>query len=105
MLSSSSATIVAETLPAVRAAAVDISKSFYAGLFEAHPELLDLFNRGNQANGDQQRALAGAVIAFAESLVAGKPGGPASIDPVLRRIAHKHASLGIRPEQYTIVRL
>ncbi|MEV6606997.1 globin domain-containing protein [Kutzneria sp. NPDC051319] len=98
MLSSSSATIVAATLPAVRAAAVDISTTFYAGMFAEHPALLDLFNRGNQANGDQQRALAGAVIAYAESLLDG-----VDVDPVVRRIAHKHASLGIRPEQYTIV--
>ncbi|MFC0542907.1 globin domain-containing protein [Kutzneria chonburiensis] len=98
MLSSSSATVVAATLPAVREAAVDISKHFYATMFADHPGLLDLFNRGNQANGDQQRALAGAVIAFAQSLVDDVPVGP-----VLHRIAHKHASLGIRPEQYTLV--
>ena len=98
MLSSSSATVVAATLPAVRAAAVDITKRFYATMFADHPELLDLFNRGNQANGDQQRALAGAVIAYAQSLVDDVPVGP-----VLDRIAHKHASLGIRPEQYTLV--
>jgi nitric oxide dioxygenase len=98
MLSSSSATIVAATLPAVRAAAVDISKSFYASMFAEHPALLDVFNRGNQATGDQQKALAGAVIAYARSLVGG-----VDVGPVVQRIAHKHASLGIRPEQYTIV--
>ncbi|QUQ66279.1 globin domain-containing protein [Kutzneria sp. CA-103260] len=98
MLSSSSATIVAATLPAVRAAAVDISTTFYASMFAEHPALLDLFNRGNQANGDQQRALAGAVIAYAHSLIGGT-----DVDQVVRRIAHKHASLSIRPEQYTIV--
>jgi nitric oxide dioxygenase len=70
-------------------------------MFAAHPELeRDLFNRGNQAQGDQQRALAGAIAAYAGLLVA--EDGP---DPraVLARIAHKHASLGIREEQYPIV--
>ena len=54
----------------------------------------------NQAQGDQQRALAGAVAAYATLLVT--EGGP---DPqeVLGRIAHKHASLGITEDQYPIV--
>ena len=67
------------------------------------PELLDLFSRSAQATGAQRRALAGAVAAFATSL-AGQT-GPHSvpIDVMIERIAHRHASLGIRPEQYTIV--
>jgi hypothetical protein len=42
----------------------------YRHLFAEHPELLDgVFNRGNQARGEQQRALAGSVAAFAAALV------------------------------------
>jgi len=78
-----------------------ITAAFYDTMFAAHPELLDVFNRGNQANGDQRQALAAAVVAFAAHLIdGGEPGRP---DPVIGRIAHKHASLGIRPEQYEIV--
>ena len=59
-----------------------------------------MFNQGNQATGEQSRALAASVVAYAVQLV--DPGAP-SFAHVLRRIAYKHASLGIRPEQYTIV--
>ncbi|MFI6935390.1 globin domain-containing protein [Streptomyces sp. NPDC050287] len=101
MLSEQSAPVVRATLPAVGAAIGNITELFYRKLFEAHPELLrDLFNRGNQANGDQQKALAGSIAAFA-GLLLEKP--DARPDAMLARIAHKHASLGITSGQYKIV--
>ncbi|MET8446406.1 globin domain-containing protein [Streptomyces sp. NPDC005209] len=101
MLSDQSATTVRATLPAVGAAIGEITARFYAGLFSAHPELLrDLFNRGNQAAGTQRQALAGSIAAFATHLVDQPERRP---DAMLGRIAHKHASLGIAPEQYAIV--
>jgi len=69
-------------------------------MFADHPELLRVFNQGNQATGEQSRALAGSVVAYAVQLI--EPEAP-SFGHVLRRIAYKHVSLGIRPEQYTIV--
>ncbi|GAA3194094.1 globin domain-containing protein [Actinocorallia longicatena] len=101
MLSEPSAAIVRATLPAVGAAIDEITAVFYRNMFAARPELLrDLFNRGNQADGSQSRALAGAVAGFASMLVAEPDRRP---DQLLARIAHKHASLGIAPEQYPIV--
>ncbi|WP_327314592.1 globin domain-containing protein [Streptomyces sp. NBC_01235] len=102
MLSEQSAATVRATLPAVGAAIGEISERFYAGLFAAHPDLLrDLFNRGNQAAGTQRQALAGSIAAFATHLVEHPEDRP---DAMLTRIAHKHASLGIAPEQYEVVR-
>ncbi|GAA2137146.1 FAD-binding oxidoreductase [Nocardioides koreensis] len=101
MLSPSATEVVRATLPVIGAAIDEITPVFYRRMFAAHPELeRDLFNRGNQAQGEQQRALAGAIAAYATLLVT--PGGP---DPreVLTRIAHKHASLGITEDQYPIV--
>ncbi|MFV2020937.1 globin domain-containing protein [Micromonospora sp. LOL_023] len=100
MLSESSATVVTTTLPAVQAHGEAITGRFYSRMFAAHPELLDLFNRGNQATGQQRAALAAAVVAYAEHLTGASrlPWGP-----VLDRIAHKHASLGITATQYPIV--
>ncbi|MFL4910237.1 globin domain-containing protein [Streptomyces sp. MMS24-I2-30] len=101
MLSQQSTPVVRETLPAVRAAIGEIAEVFYARMFDAHPELLrDLFNRGNQAGGEQQKALAGSITAFAELLLAHPDVRP---DTMLARIANKHASLGITSEQYKIV--
>lgn len=102
MLSEPSAATVRATLPAVGAAIGEIADRFYERLFAAHPELLrDLFNRGNQASGTQRRALAGSIAAFATHLVERPDERP---DVLLNRIAHKHASLGIAPEQYATVR-
>ena len=101
MLSTKSAQVVEATLPVIGAAIGDITPVFYKRMFAAHPELeRDLFNRGNQAQGDQQSALAGAIAAYATLLVADDGRDPLD---VLGRIAHKHASLGITADQYPIV--
>lgn len=98
MLSAASAAVVRATLPVVRDHAAAITAEFYPSMFAAHPELLNLFNQGNQASGKQQIALASAVVAYAQHLLDGTPFGP-----IADRIAHKHVSLGVRPDQYPIV--
>ena len=66
MLSPQSTEVIRATLPVVGAAIGDITTLFYRTMFDAHPELeRDLFNRGNQKQGEQQKALAGAIAAFA----------------------------------------
>lgn len=102
MLSSDHAEAARATFPAVTANGAAITGAFYAAMFAAHPELRNLFKQGNQANGEQRRALAGSVAAFAEHLVTEEPAVP--FQRILSRIAHNYASLGVRPEQYTIVR-
>ncbi|MYS08139.1 hemin transporter [Streptomyces sp. SID6041] len=101
MLSEQSVPVVRATLPAVGGALDQITERFYGRLFAAHPELLrDLFNRGNQAGGEQQKALAGAIAAFASALLERPDERP---DAMLSRIAHKHASLGVMSAQYKTV--
>ena len=101
MLSDRSRPVVEATLPAIGAAIPEIAGRFYRRLFTEHPELLDgTFNRGNQAEGSQQAALAGSVAAFATALVKSPEELP---EHLLSRIAHKHASLGISPGQYQVV--
>ncbi|MEV8127795.1 globin domain-containing protein [Streptomyces sp. NPDC085944] len=101
MLSPESAAVVRATLPVVGNALDEITARFYGTMFDEHPELLDgLFNRGNQATGEQRRALAGSIAAFAQALLAHPDARP---DAMLSRIAHKHAALGITEDQYTIV--
>ena len=100
LLSPESLNVVQATAPVVAAHADQITANFYPRMFNAHPELLRVFNQGNQATGEQSKALAGSVVAYAVQLI--DPEAP-SFDHVMRRIAYKHVSLGIRPEQYTIV--
>ncbi|MFE9749386.1 hypothetical protein ACFYOT_31120 [Saccharothrix saharensis] len=69
VLSPVSAGIVRVTLPVVRDHAVRITGEFHPSLLAAHPELLDLFNQGNQANGEQCVASASAAVAFAGHLL------------------------------------
>src|SRR3954469_4775932 len=101
MLSDKARPVIEATLPAVGENIQLIAERFYQHLFEAHPELLDgTFNRGNQAEGSQQQALAGSVAMFASVLVTHPDQQPWHL---LSRVAHKHASLGVRPEQYDVV--
>jgi nitric oxide dioxygenase len=99
-LSPQSAAVVAATAEVVAAHADKITSTFYPDMFEAHPELLNVFNTANQAVGEQPKALAASVVAFAVQLI--DPAAP-DFTPVLQRIAHKHVSLGIRAPEYTIV--
>lgn len=92
---------VRATLPLVGSKIAEIAPNFYQRMFSAHPDLLrDTFNRGNQAQGAQQKALAASVATFATLLV--NPDGP-SPDELLSRIGHKHVSLGITEDQYQVV--
>ena len=101
MLSETSAPIVKATLPAVGENIQTIAQRFYEHLFEAHPELFDgVFNRGNQADGHQQQALAGSIAAYA-SMLLDRPGEVP--EALLSRISHKHAALAVEPKQYKIV--
>ncbi|MEO5313510.1 FAD-binding oxidoreductase [Pseudarthrobacter sp. CC12] len=101
MLSETSYPVIQATLPVVGEHIQEIASRFYKHMFGEHPELLNgLFNRGNQADGRQQQALAGSVVTFAGFLVNDPTHLP---DHLLSRISHKHVSLGLSPEQYQVV--
>lgn len=100
-LSAEHAEVIKATLPLVGSKINEITPIFYKRMFAAHPELIaNTFNRGNQKQGDQQKALAASIATFATMLV-----NPDAPDPVqlLSRIGHKHVSLGITADQYDIV--
>ncbi|MCW2134094.1 globin domain-containing protein [Arthrobacter sp. VKM Ac-2550] len=101
MLSDTSTPIIKATLPVVGDNIQEIAQRFYRHMFDERPDLLDgLFNRGNQADGKQQQALAGSIAAFATTLIEKPDDLP---DHLLSRIAHKHVSLGLEAGQYQIV--
>jgi nitric oxide dioxygenase len=100
VLSPESTATVKATAGVVAEHSVEITTRFYPHMFDAHPELMRVFNKANQAIGEQPRALAASVVAYAVSLI--DPEAP-DFGPVMRRIAHKHVSLGIKSYEYPIV--
>ncbi|KVT37848.1 NO-inducible flavohemoprotein [Burkholderia multivorans] len=98
MLTQQTKDIVKATAPVLAQHGYDIIQCFYRRLFDAHPELKNVFNMTHQEQGQQQQALARAVYAYAENIE-----NPGSLAAVLKNIANKHASLGVRPEHYPIV--
>lgn len=98
MLDSTVRQTVKATAPVLETHGVDLTRHFYARMFQHNPELREVFNQGHQRSGTQQQALAMAVAAYARHI-----DDPSVLMPVLERIAHKHVSLGIRAEHYGIV--
>lgn len=100
LLSPESEAVVKATAGVVAANAENITSAFYPHMFEHNPELLRVFNKANQAIGEQPKALAASVVAYAVHLI--DPDAP-DFTPIMNRIAHKHVSLGIKGTDYTIV--
>lgn len=98
MLQQQTIDIIKSTVPVLEVHGVTITKTFYKNMFTAHPELLNVFNQTNQEKGRQQTALANTVYAAAKYI-----DNLEAIIPAVMLIAHKHRSLGIKPEQYPIV--
>ncbi|KZL86983.1 nitric oxide dioxygenase [Colletotrichum incanum] len=90
--------IVKSTAPVLKVHGETITTLFYKDMIDTHPELKNVFSLRNQASGEQPRALAQSVLAYA-TYIDDLPRLKAAVE----RIAHKHASLYIRPEQYDIV--
>jgi len=100
MISDVSRPYIDASVPVLREHGLAITKLFYSNMLSARPELTRLFNMGNQASGAQQQSLASAVFAYAANI-----GAPEALGPVVKRIVHKHVSIGIRAEHYPIVGL
>ncbi|WP_171046283.1 NO-inducible flavohemoprotein [Lentibacillus cibarius] len=90
--------IVKSTAPVLKENSTDIGKRFYELLFEKVPELRNIFNQTNQKRGLQQEALVYSVYAAGENIDSLE-----NIDELVERIAEKHVSLGVKPEQYPVV--
>lgn len=98
MITERQKTLIKETVPVLRENGVALTTHFYKRMFSHNPELKNVFNMGNQANGRQQLSLALAVLAYAENIE-----DPSVLLGAVNKIGHKHASLNIQPEQYDIV--
>ena len=98
MLDQQTIETIKDTVPVLEKRGTEITTRFYEMMFQNHPELLNIFNHANQKQGRQQQALANAVYAAAQHI-----DDLETILPTVKQIAHKHRSLGVKPEQYPIV--
>jgi len=98
MLSPEARPYIDASVPVLREHGLAITRTFYSNMFAEHPELTQIFNMGNQASGAQQQSLASAVFAYAANI-----DNPDALAPVVSRIVHKHASVGITAHHYPIV--
>lgn len=98
MLNSTIIKTIKTTVPALKLHADAITEHFYPLLFERHPEVIPYFNQTNQGKGTQAKALANAVIAYGANI-----DQLGNLSEAVKKIVHKHASLGILPEQYDAV--
>ncbi|MGE8539364.1 MAG: globin domain-containing protein [Acinetobacter sp.] len=90
--------LVQATVPVLRENGVALTTYFYNRMLNNHPELKNTFNMDHQSTGRQPRALAAAVLAYAENIT-----NPSVLAKAVERITTKHVSLDIQPDQYAIV--
>jgi nitric oxide dioxygenase len=98
MLSPQTIAIVKATAPVVAEHAETITRRFYNLMFAGNPEVQAYFNPAHQHSGGQQRALAGAICAYAANI-----DNLGALGMAVELIAQKHCSLGIQPELYPVV--
>lgn len=98
MLSEKTVQIVKSTAPILQEHGEALTRHFYKRMFSHNPEVAPFFNPAHQSAGKQQRALAGAITAYAANIDNLEVLGGA-----VELIAQKHASLMIKPEHYPIV--
>jgi nitric oxide dioxygenase len=94
-LSEQTKSIVRATVPALAAHGTTITAAMYKRLFQ-DPEVRDLFNQANQGeDGRQTKALAHAILAYAQNI-----DNLPALGPAVERIAQKHVGLHIQPRHY-----
>ncbi|MDX5481707.1 MAG: NO-inducible flavohemoprotein [Hymenobacteraceae bacterium] len=98
MMTTEQKELIKATVPILREHGVALTTHFYNRMFTHNPELKNVFNLGNQGSGKQQLSLASAVLAYAENIE-----DPSVLVSAVTKIGHKHMSLDIRPEHYSIV--
>lgn len=97
-LSAQTIALVKATVPALEAHGLEITRRMYQRMF-ANEAIRDLFNQSHHGEtGSQPKALASAILAYAQNIERLEVLGPA-----VERIAQKHVGLQILPEHYPAV--
>lgn len=98
MLTANQIALIKASVPFLEEHGLELTTHFYRRMLEGNPELKNVFNQAHQMKGEQQMSLAVAVLAYAKNIE-----NPSVLAGAVRRIAQKHCTIGIRPEQYAIV--
>lgn len=98
MLTEAQRSIIRATVPVLQTHGEAITAHFYKTLFEAHPGLLNVFNKANQRPGGQGANLATSILMYAAHI-----DHLEKLGSMVERIAHKHGSMEVRPEHYPVV--
>lgn len=98
MLNDAQKDVIRATVPVLTENGVALISHFYNRMLTHNPELQQVFNITHQKTGHQAKALASAVLAYAQHI-----DNPAVLMSAVKHIGHKHASVNIRAEHYPIV--
>ncbi|RYM02719.1 NO-inducible flavohemoprotein [Sporolactobacillus sp. THM7-7] len=90
--------VIQSTVPVLESKGEEIVVAFYHHMLETHPELRNIFNKTNQSRLTQPKALAAMIYQAARSI-----DHLDALLPQVQRVAEKHRSIGVKPEQYPIV--
>jgi nitric oxide dioxygenase len=98
MLDQKTRDIVRATAPVLLERGVEVTMHMYALMSASNPKVISMFSRANQTPDGQPLALARALHAYAANI-----DNLEALTGEIAMIANKHASLGVRPEHYSVV--
>lgn len=98
MLTTHQKQLIQQTIPVLKTNGQALTDYFYQRMLSQVPELKETFNMGHQRDGKQAKALANAVLAYAENIE-----DPSVLLPVINMICQRHVSLAIQAPDYAIV--
>ena len=98
MLTAAQRALVKATVPLLEAGGEALTTHFYRMLLAEHPEVRPLFNQAHQASGEQPRALASGVLAYARHIDRLE-----GLGNLASQIVNKHVALQVQPEHYPAV--
>ncbi|PNS15704.1 hypothetical protein CAC42_4156 [Sphaceloma murrayae] len=91
-------TLITSSLPALQEHGATVTTSFYTTLLSENPSLRSTFNLTHQRTASQPFALASVLAAYARHIT-----DPSVLGPAVEAINHRHVSLGVTAEQYSVV--
>jgi len=102
-LSQETIDICKSTAPVLAEHGYSITKTMYSKMLADHPDVSELFNKTHQQEINGQKAFQPQALASAVHAYASHMDDLGALTTAVERIAHKHVSVMVTPEQYDIV--